>query len=264
MPTELKEKINLIKSPIITCKHAFSTRTGGISTGIYDSLNLGKKTGDDPQNIKKNWELFGEATGIPTEKIVCAKQVHGSTVLIADKKDMYSPAYTGEWQEADGFVTDKKDVPLAVFTADCVPLLLFEPKAKVIGAIHCGWRSTVADIEAQAINQMQKLGANPSEIRAAIGPSIKKCCFETGKEIPEQIDALLNGQSDGLYEIKDKAKEKYFVDLPGAVYRRLLQLGLKKENISQSELCTMCHPELFWSHRYTNGKRGCQANIIML
>ncbi len=256
--------VEFLTSEKIKTPHAFSTRLGGVSEGYLASLNLGQTRGDEPERVKENWRRFGEAVGIPVERFVYGSQVHGNHVRVAGPADCKEPYDPAVWEPADGYVTNVPGVPLVVFTADCVPVLLHDARNGVIAALHCGWRSTVADIEAVAIGKMEALGAKAECIAAAIGPAIGACCFETGPEVPEAIDKLLGGDSQGLYVPEEGKKDKFMVDLRGAVKRRLCQLGLREENIEILADCTMCHPERYWSHRYTGGVRGSQANIIML
>lgn len=257
-------KPQILKSKVIKCTHAFSTRLGGVSSGIYDSLNLGISTEDDAENIRMNWEIFLEACGIRETALVYGRQVHGNRVVIVEEADKRPPCIDiPEKYQADGFVTDRKNVPLAIFTADCVPLLLQDRKAGVIGAVHCGWRSTAADIEKNALEAMISLGAAPERITAAIGPAIEKECFEVGREVVDAMEALA-GEDALSFVSKKEMPGKYLMDLKGIVKLRLLQLGVQDKNAEILPACTMCEPERFWSHRYTGGKRGSQVNIIML
>ena len=258
------EAVQVLQSDLLTCRHGFSTRLGGVSQGVLESLNLGANRGDRPENVAENWRRFGAALGIDTARFVHGRQSHGVTVRIAKKADTHGILEPAAWEQTDGYVTAERDVPLAVFTADCTPLLMEEPAAGVVAAIHCGWRSTVADIEKNAVEAMVSLGARRQDIRAAIGPGIRRCCFQTGPEVPAAVDALLGGDTAGLYGPDEDAPGKFRVDLPGAVRRRLLQLGLAEENIDELGVCTMCHPDRFWSHRAMGAARGSQANIIVL
>jgi YfiH family protein len=260
----LQNMAEFVASDVIKCAHAFSTRLGGISTGDFTSLNLGFGRGDDKENVLTNYRIFGASCGIPLTDIVSGKQVHGNHVRIVTSADMYSFAEAGELIEADGLVTAKKGVPLVIFTADCVPVLLEDPVNGVIGAVHCGWRSTVADIEGEAVSKMVSLGAKPENIRAAIGPAICKDCFETGPEVPEAIDGLLGEDGKKFYKPEEGREGKFLVDLKGAVAERLVQLGLDRSHIDDVCECTMCVQGKYWSHRGTGGKRGSQANVIMM
>ena len=166
--------------------------------------------------------------------------------------------------EADGYATNIPGLPLAVFTADCTPLLMQEPAAGVIAAVHCGWRSTALDIEARALEKMAFLGADVKKIRAAIGPCIRKCCFQTGAEVAEAMERLLGGALGALAEPDPSQEGKYLLDLPGIVAKRLTQLGVPEKQIDDLNECTKCRPERYWSHRRLGMQRGSQANIIML
>lgn len=253
---------SFLTSEKIVCPHAFSTRLGGVSEGVFASLNLGRNRGDSDENVAENWRIFGAAALIPTERLVCGKQVHGARVRTVGWEDAYPICDAREWETADGLVTNVTGLPLAVFTADCAPLLMHDGVAGVVAAVHCGWRSAVEDIMGVAVEKMCALGAHPADIHAAIGPCIGPCCFETGAEVPEAAEKLLGGDVDGLWTQKENGK--FMVDLPSVVLRRLGQIGLKPENMQWLGECTMCHPERYWSHRFTNGVRGSQANIIML
>lgn len=255
MSDALIEQSELIKYP-----HGFSTRYGGVSTGIYASLNLGMNRGDKQELVIENWNRFIDKAGIQNRSFVCGNQVHGNNVVIATEDDL-RPAYgPGLMHDADGYVTNLSNVPLAIFTADCVPLLLSDEKNGVIGAVHCGWRSTVADIEGVAIEKMLSLGAEPEHIHAAIGPAIDICCFEVGPEVVMAVQDLLGYPATEFYKIKRNAK--YMLDLRGVVAKRLEQLGLSTDNIEKVGGCTMCHPNMYFSHRFTNGSRGSLACII--
>ena len=130
------------------------------------------------------------------------------------------------------------------------------------GAIHCGWRSSASDILKNAVERMEALGARRERICAAMGPAIGRCCFETDEDVPLALSAYLGGDTEGLWDRKENGK--YLVDLRLANKRRLLQLGLREENIDLSDECTLCSHEKYWSHRYTKGNRGSQAACIVL
>lgn len=254
-----------VKSNILTCPHGFSTRRGGVSRGIFESLNLGRLTlGDEPEKVLENWRIFGEALGIDTARFVHGQQVHGNHVRIAAASDAHAITEPSSWDGADGYVTNVPGLPLVVFTADCAPLLLQDPEAGVVGAVHCGWRPVAADIVKNALEAMISLGAAAGNIRAAVGPCIHRCCFQTGPEVPEAMEEMLHGEGEGLYAPDPSAEGKFRLDLPGVVKRRLCQLGVRGENVEIVGQCTTCLPEIYWSHRSMGLARGSQANIIML
>ncbi|WP_022762522.1 peptidoglycan editing factor PgeF [Butyrivibrio sp. AD3002] len=254
-------EINTIKSSIISYPHGFSTRTGGVSEGIFESLNLGMNRGDDPENVKENYHRFLKSCGIEAEEFVCGQQVHGNNVMIVGKEHARKPYGYDELFQADGYVTAGSGVPLVIFIADCIPLLMADEEAGVVAAVHSGWRSTVQDIEREAVNKMLSLGATKDHIKACIGPAIGRCCFEVGEEVIEEVNSLLEGDAADLYNRKDNGK--FMLDLKGVVKRSMLNTGLSEKNIDIIEDCTMCMPHKYWSHRYTGGNRGSQAAIIM-
>lgn len=244
----------------IRARHAFASRVGGVSTGHLTSLNLGENRGDSRDNVLQNYALLSEATGIDTSRMAYTNQVHGNRVRVVtqgDARGHYEPLP----YECDGIVTNTRGLPLICFAADCIPVILCDDENGVIGAVHCGWRSSVADILKNAIEEMCGLGADCRSISAAIGPAIGFCCFEVGAEVVEACEKYV-GDSSGIVAAKENGK--FYLDLKAANARRLVQLGLREENISVSQNCTMCENEKFFSHRFTNGNRGAQGSLIVL
>lgn len=250
-----------MSSDIIGARHAFTTRYGGVSRGAFSSLNLGANRGDDPEAVRENYRRLCALMGVGIDGMAVTKQAHGNEVRIVTEKDRHvcmSPAP----YEADGIVTNVKGLPILCMVADCVPVLLWDGEHSVAGAIHCGWRSSVGDILKNALDKMESLGARPESIRAAIGPSIGRCCFETDQDVPLAIEKYLGGDTRGLFDLREDGKT--MVDLRAANARRLMQLGVKAENIDISTECTMCSHDKYWSHRYTKGNRGSQGAAIVL
>lgn len=250
-----------MRSDRIPARHAFTTRYGGISQGDFASLNLGANRGDDPNNVRENYRRLCALMGVGIDGMAVTKQVHGNAVRIVTRADRHICMAPVPY-EADGIVTSEKGLPLLCMVADCVPVLLWDGERGVIGAIHCGWRSSVTDILKNALEQMGALGTEPACICAAIGPSIGACCFETDDDVPRAIETYLSGDTKGLFTRRPDGKT--LVDLRGANARRLLQLGLRPEHIDISHECTMCSHEKYWSHRYTKGRRGSQSAVIVL
>ena len=250
-----------MRSDVIGAKHAFTTRFGGVSGGEFATLNLGSNRGDDPEAVRENYRRVCALFGVDENGACVTNQVHKNDVRVvtgADRHICLGPVP----YEADGLVTAEKGLPIFCFTADCVPVLLWDREGRAIGAVHCGWRSSVGDILNSALEAMGSLGAEPSAIRAAIGPAIGSCCFETDNDVPEAITVWLKGDTEGLFT--KRADGKTLVDLRGANARRLMQLGVPAENIDVSDECTFCSHDKYWSHRYTRGRRGSQASVIML
>ena len=259
---ENKEGLVYLRSDLIPLKHVFTTRYGGVSTGHLRSLNLIDKHGDSPDNIRENFGRVAALLGAGVDDCAVTKQVHGNTVRIVTEDDRHVCLARVPY-EADGLVTATPGLPIFCFTADCVPILLCDAGAGVIGAVHCGWRSSVADILKNAVTAMEALGAKPEHICAAIGPAIGKCHFETDRDVPEAVEAYL-GAAEAAPYITRREDGKYLVDLRGANACRLIQLSLLPEHIDVSDECTWCLHEKYWSHRYTKGLRGGQAAAIVL
>jgi YfiH family protein len=245
----------------ITAVHAFTTRLGGVSQGIYSSLNLGQNLGDEPDRVRENYKILGSVLDFQPGELVFTRQVHKTEVRLVGRYDRSAP-YVPTPYEADGLITDERDVPLIIFTADCVPILLHDPVREAIGAVHAGWRGTVAGIACKAVEEMAtRLGCDPKNIRAAIGPCISACCFETGPEVPEAVNNAAGGDASAFIRSKG---DKYMVDLKGINRFLLERAGVLPGNIACSEECTSCLSDKYWSHRVTNGQRGSQASVIML
>ena len=257
---ENKNGLVYMRSDVLPLRHAFTTRLGGVSSGEWATLNLGSNRGDDPAAVRENYRRVTALFGAGIDDCVVTKQVHGTEVRVVTEKDRHV-CMSAVPYEADGLVTNVRGLPIFCFVADCVPVLLGDAEAGVIAAVHCGWRSSVGDILGEALKKMRGLGAEPGRIRAAIGPSIGSCCFETDRDVPDAIETWL-GSTEGLVERRQNGK--YLVDLRGANARRLVQLGVPAAQIDVSDECTFCSPEKYWSHRYTRGHRGSQAAGIVL
>ena len=255
--------VRFLTAPTISCRHAFTTRIGGVSTGDQAGLNLSVTKDPVFAHVAENYRLLGEAVGIDTGHMARTKQVHGDVVRTVTSADVH---VTGEPvpYEADGLVTNEPGLALICYTADCVPVLLCDARHGVIAAVHCGWRSSVADILARALEAMEALGAKAETVSAAIGPAISRCCFEVGGEVIDAVERYLGGETEGLYDPAADREGKFFLDLKGANARRLRQLGVPAEAVAVSDDCTFCLPEKYWSHRYTRGRRGNQGALIVL
>ena len=250
-----------MRSTLIGAKHTFTTRFGGVSEGEFATLNLGSSRGDALENVRENYRRVCALFGVDENGACVTNQIHENTVRTVTMADRHG-CLTRTPYVADGLVTGDRGLPIFCFTADCVPVLLWDAEGHAAGAVHCGWRSSVADILKNALDAMSALGARPENIRAAIGPSIGRCCFETDDDVPNAVSAWLRGDTDGLFD--RRADGKTMVDLRAANARRLMTLGVPENNIDISDECTFCRHDKYWSHRYTAGRRGTQASGIML
>lgn len=243
--------------------HGFSTRLGGVSEGVHSGLNLGYNRGDDPDHVRENFRLFCCAIGADYNGLVKTRQVHRDhvqSVTAADRgMDLISPA---PW-ETDGLVTDVPGVCLTIFSADCVPVLLYDPVRRCIAAVHSGWRGTALSIARVGVDRMVKdYGCRPDHILAAIGPAISKCCFETHADVPDEMITCLGAPIVSF--IEELPGGKFRVDLKGIIQNTLLRSGLDPAHIAVSDHCTTCRTDLYWSHRLLGNQRGSMAAMIQL
>ena len=223
------------------------TRHGGVSKPPYHESNFRLDCADDPMSVWENYRRAGETLGFPESRLIAARQVHGNEVRVVEECD--AGIFWNARPECDGFVTNVKHLPLGVFAADCQPVLLYDPVAGAIGAVHAGWRGTAGMIAVTAVRTMQKeYGSAPENIRVAIGPHIHECCYEVSADVAEKL-----GQSGD------------FVSLSACVKRDLLHVGVREENLYVSSVCTRCEHTRFWSHRaVAGGERGVCLAVIML
>lgn len=243
--------------------HGFSTRLGGVSQGMWASLNLGPSRGDDPDHVRENYRRFFAAIGASGDRIVMTNQVHGGVVRCVTTADVKADPYDKVSYEADGLMTDLPGTALVVFSADCIPVLFYDPVRRVIAAVHAGWRGTAAGIASAAVERMRDVyGCDPADILAAVGPGIGPDCFETHEDVPNAMTAALS--TCVLQHIAIKENGKFAVDLKTINAMRLEQAGLDPDHIATSRLCTACDPDRFWSHRKLGTNRGSMAAAIQL
>lgn len=235
-----------------------TTRQGGVSSGNYQSLNLGFNSGDHPDEVFQNREILSRSLNIPSAKLVFPKQVHSANIrFLQDNFLKLSDEGRKEiMKETDALITDVKGVCIAVKTADCVPVLLYDCNKKVIAAIHAGWRGTVQNITALTIQKMVKEGSDPGDIIAGIGPSISPSVYEVGKEVWEQFSPEFYHQNG--YD------NKRLLNLWKANFSQLIQSGVRFENIEIAEMCTYSDSSLFFSARRDGVKTGRMATGIMM
>ena len=245
------------------CAHGFSTREGGVSEGIYASLNLGANRGDDGQKVRENYRRFCAAVGVQADKLVFSSQVHSDVVRTVTAADAGKGLDRKADYDADGLVTDVPGLGLTVFGADCLPILFYDPVRRVAAAVHAGWRGTALGIAERAVEKMAgHYGSDPADILAAIGPGIGRCCFETHEDVPNAMTEALGAAALRYIEVLPTGKFK--VDLKGLNAQRLERAGVLAEHIAVSDECTVCSSGKYWSHRATHGQRGSQAAVIML
>lgn len=245
--------------------HGISTREGGVSKGIFRSMNLGFSRGDDSQAVAENYRRFGRAIGVSTEKMVCSQQTHTTNIRIVTEADAGKGILRErDYTDVDGLVTNVPGLCLVTFYADCVPLLFVDPVKKVIASSHSGWRGTVGRMGQHTIETMtREYGCDPRDIRAAIGPSICQDCYEVSEDVIEEFNrAFAPSQYKDLYYKKPNGK--YQLNLWKANELILLEAGICPKHLAVTNLCTSCNSELLFSHRASEGKRGTLAAFLAL
>ena len=245
----------LEKLPGIT--HGFSTRLGGVSGGIWSSMNLSFTRGDEESAVKENFRRFSAALGFRPEDIAASSQTHTANVRVMTEKDRGNGVTRpGSYEDVDGMVTDVPGVILATFYADCVPLYFVDPVRRAVGLSHSGWRGTVGRIGAVTVKKMQEVyGSKPEDIYGAIGPSICQDCYEVSEDVILEFQKAF-GSDAGKSLFYKKENGKYQLDLWEANRLIMEEAGLMPEHISMPGICTCCNPEFLFSHRASKGKRG--------
>ena len=250
--------MQLYKSDNITVPHAFTTRLGGVSSAAgYDTLNLGIKT--DDECVRGNYDIIQKELNI--RHIVLCNQEHTTTVLpvtmTEDGIGLTRPLFSFG---VDALITAERNLTLGIFYADCVPILLHDPVAGAIGAVHSGWRGTADKIITTAVMKMsEEYKSDPGNIRAAIGPCIQACHFETDGAVRDEFTAAYG---DFFPRMSKEAGEKTFIDMPAGVRHDLMACGVLQENIRTIADCTVCRNDRLFSHRCGDGGR--MAGFITL
>lgn len=262
------EVLPLLKFPLLEAcnvvSHCFTTRAGGISTGVCSSLNLSFSRGDAPEAVRENFRRVAESFGVMPEEIVCSMQTHTTNVRRVGRADGGAGVTRPlPWSDVDGLITDEPGILLATFYADCVPLYFVDPVHRAIGLSHSGWRGTVSRMGAVTVKAMgDAFGTRPQELLCAIGPSICGDCYEVGADVAERFRSEFP-QADGSI-LHAAGEGKYRLNLWEANRQVLLAAGVPEGQIQVTDLCTCCNSHNLFSHRYTDGKRGNLGAFLML
>lgn len=243
-------------------KTCFSTRVGGVSEGSFYSLNLGYKSGDAKDNIDENFNILCKASGFDINNMVLSDQTHEAKYKIARGNDRGKGiVLDSDICGIDALITNERNVALCIFTADCVPVFLFDSTKNAIALCHAGWRGVVKEIIPKTIEAMKAEYCSEAEnMFAAIGPSIGPCCFNVGQEVVMEFKNVF----DDINQIVISEKGKIRIDLWKAVEVQLIKAGLLSENVTQSKLCTSCDNEKFYSYRREGSKTGRMVSILQL
>ena len=245
-------------------RHMFTTREGGVSKDIYESLNLSFTRGDDETAVLENYRRVAQALGTSIDHIVTSDQTHTTNVRPVGKEDLGKGiTRPRDYKDVDGMITDQPGVLLATFYADCVPLYFVDPVHKAIGLSHSGWRGTVGRMGQATVEAMERsFGSQPKDLLCAIGPSICQDCYEVSRDVAEAfIFAFPTHEKEIL---QAGAIGKYQLDLWKANEIVLTEAGVLKEHIDLAGLCTCCNSSLLFSHRASKGKRGNLGAFLML
>lgn len=248
-------------------RHLFSTREGGVSEGIYASMNLSYTRGDEKAAVDENFRRIAACLDCSVTDMVCSDQTHTDHVRVVSAKDRGKGVVCPkDYRDVDGLITKEKNIVLCTFFADCVPLFFVDPVKKAIGLSHSGWRGTVQKIGKKTVEEMGKaFGTDPKNVYAAIGPSICQDCYEVSEdlveefrkafpELTEKTGGVRNADGGSLW--LPTKPGKYQLDLWEANRFVLLDAGIPEEQIEVTDLCTCCNPKLLFSHRASHGKRG--------
>lgn len=250
--------------------NGFSTRLGGVSEGDTGTMNLSFSREPDRCNVRENHERLAKAIGYRTENLVFSDQTHTDHLLevgASDRGNGY--LFPNRFHDVDGLMTDEAKVVLMTFFADCVPLLIVDPRRRAIASVHSGWRGTVGHIGEKAVQRMsERYGSDPSDLVAAIGPSICQDCYEVSADVisrfqesfPEELWPELYREG----RIAEDGQRRFQLNLQRACAENFLRAGMRAENISVPDLCTCCNPQLLFSHRASGGRRGNLASVLML
>jgi YfiH family protein len=256
--TEKAGKLEYLTAEGISVPHCFTTRFGGVSTGIFDSMNIAIKEGEQEENVRKNVAILAAALGFDTQNLICTRQTHSDIVRVVEKAD-HIDIFHRDYPECDALVTNDPGTALMIYTADCTPMLFHDPVTGAVGAAHAGWRGTASAIGPKTVAAMvENFGCKPENIRAAIGPNIGFCHFETDSDVPDALRSAFGCDVDPFIR---KSDYKYYVNLKEINALILRSAGV--QHIDMSTDCTACSHERFWSHRVTQGLRGSQGAIIV-
>ncbi len=243
--------------------HGFSTREGGVSQGIFASMNLSFSRGDEEQAVMENYHRLADAVGFRVEDMVASDQTHTTNVRVVTEEDRGNGIVKPKaFHDVDGMITNVPGIVLCTYYADCVPLYFVDHIHHAVGLSHSGWRGTVGKIGKVTVQKMeQEFGTRPEQLLAAIGPSICQECYEVSEDVIQQFrNAFPENDWEELFYKKENGK--YQLDL-WKVNRLVFQeAGIPAENISMPGICTCCNPQFLFSHRASHGKRGNLAAFL--
>lgn len=248
-------------------KHGFSTRLGGVSEGIYESLNLGFGRGDSDENVRTNYERICKSIGVDSKSVVMSDQVHKTVLRKVGIEDTGKGLYRQkDYKEVDGIYTNETGITLVTAYADCVPLYFVDPVKKAIALSHAGWRGSIGKIGPKTVETLQKeYDSKKEDIVVVIGPSICQECYEVSEDVADEFKKEIASESwNDIVPLTDTIKRKYHLNLWKANQYFLEEAGILSKNIHISGVCTCCNSDLFHSHRASKGRRGSLSAFLAL
>lgn len=245
--------------------NAFTTKKGGISTGVFAELDLGF-TKEPMEIVRENYRRAAERLGVDPLRIVSSDQSHTTNVRLVTAEDAgKGPFRERDYKDVDGLVTNVPGLTLSTLYADCVPLYFYDPEHQAIGLSHSGWKGTANRMGAATVRKMQAcFGTDPTKLIAAIGPSICADCYEVSEDVAEAFRKAFDAEDLKAFLFPGRAPGKYQLDLWEANRRILIAAGIPEERISVTDICTKCNSELLYSHRVMGPERGIQAALFGL
>lgn len=245
-------------------KHCFTTRLGGVSEGIFESLNLSFRRGDQRAAVEENFQRVAQALGTEYGNFVFTDQTHTVNVRRVGIEDAGKGLTRARgYSDVDGLITNEPGLVLSTFYADCVPLYFIDTKKRAIGLSHSGWRGTVRRMGRVTLETMRReFGTLPEDVICAIGPSICQDCYEVSEDVAEEFNREFSSHSGEI--LVNKGNGKYQLDLWRANEMILLEAGIKPEHLSVTDLCTCCNDKILFSHRASQGKRGNLGAFLCL
>ncbi|MCI8860158.1 MAG: peptidoglycan editing factor PgeF [Lachnospiraceae bacterium] len=245
-------------------KHCFTTRLGGVSEGIFESLNLSFSRGDQRSAVEENFQRVSQALGTEYGNFVFTDQTHTVNVRRVGIEDAGKGLTRDRgYSDVDGLITNEPGLVLSTFYADCVPLYFVDTKQRAIGLSHSGWRGTIKRMGKVTLETMcREFGTLPEDVICAIGPSICQDCYEVSEDVAEEFNREFSSHSGEILE--NKGNGKYQLDLWRANEIILLEAGIKPEHLSVTDLCTCCNDKILFSHRASQGKRGNLGAFLCL
>ena len=245
-------------------RHGFTTRLGGVSRDHLASLNLSFSRGDREENVRENFRRVAEYLQTEENRFVFTDQTHTSAIRVVTEQDAGKGlTRPRDYTDVDGLVTNVPGLVLSVFTADCVPVFLLDPRNRAIGLVHSGWRGTAGKIAGKAVERMgREYGTMPEDLICAVGPSICRDCYEISSDVAEVFQKAFPGKDEDF--LIEKKNGKFQLDLWSCIRLILEEAGVPTENISITDICTCCNPDLLFSHRASHGRRGNLGAFLTL